>query len=174
VCTRGVGLHTFALRASDINSPRNGLLLFPLIEEVFDHKGACFLYNPFSKQLNYKILNPALMTKDPANKVTGNLYLCECDGKPLILPDDRFPFRRLLNFHARCAFEHAIEREWINASDYDTDIFDLSDVASVDKNYLLRFIAQNPSICEKAHNADKNKSHKVKQIWVPKSAGPAI
>lgn len=53
----------FGLQEVDVNNnnPRNGLLLTKKIEEAFDVKHVCFLYNPISQQLIFKVLNPDLM-----------------------------------------------------------------------------------------------------------------
>jgi hypothetical protein len=45
--TNGLGLEAFKLHPSDVHNARNGLLLIPQIEEEFDRKHVCFLYDPF-------------------------------------------------------------------------------------------------------------------------------
>ena len=98
------------------SNPRNGLLLDKNIEEAFDQKEICFFYNPFendkSRRLLLQVLNPALLNK----RVVKNdpLKWSELQNRPLILPDDKIPFLRVLNHHARCAFRKAAVQGWIN------------------------------------------------------------
>jgi hypothetical protein len=42
----------------NIDHPRNGLLLLEPIEELYNRKDLCFLYNPTTQKLHAKLLNP--------------------------------------------------------------------------------------------------------------------
>lgn len=53
-------LEAFGIDRTEVNSPRNGLLLAQPIEQHFDVKHLCFLYDPMTQQLRLRILNPAL------------------------------------------------------------------------------------------------------------------
>ena len=52
----------YGLLPSDIDNPRNGILILEAIdEESFDRLDACFLYNNFSSKISFKVLRPGLM-----------------------------------------------------------------------------------------------------------------
>jgi len=51
----------FSLTVQDSTSPRNGLLMLKIIEERFDTKDVCFLYDPYKTKLTLKSLNPDIM-----------------------------------------------------------------------------------------------------------------
>eukprot|EP00604_Paraphysomonas_vestita_P003331 CAMPEP_0174818550 /NCGR_PEP_ID=MMETSP1107-20130205/1279_1 /TAXON_ID=36770 /ORGANISM="Paraphysomonas vestita, Strain GFlagA" /LENGTH=53 /DNA_ID=CAMNT_0016030559 /DNA_START=612 /DNA_END=770 /DNA_ORIENTATION=+ len=53
-------MHLYDL-PSDIDHVRNGLLLLDPIEQAFDRKDICFLYDPLTNELIAKVLNPSLM-----------------------------------------------------------------------------------------------------------------
>jgi HNH endonuclease len=89
------------IEESDINNPRNGLLLFKCIKWELDHWCICFLYDSTSDKFFVKVLNPSLRTmsfKDHIiNEVKDSNRLkhispsilaktfSEIDGKPLQL-----------------------------------------------------------------------------------------
>ena len=56
-------LRKFGLGESNINDPRNGLLLAKAIETAFDFKHVCFLYNANQQQFVFRVLNPTLFNK---------------------------------------------------------------------------------------------------------------
>lgn len=63
-CIQCVGLTEFGLHYSDLNSYRNGLLMYTSIEKAFDRKELCFVYNPFEGKLILTIL-PMSMSSGP-------------------------------------------------------------------------------------------------------------
>jgi hypothetical protein len=125
-CMHGVGMPKFGLTGQDSTSPRNGLLMLKIIEERFDIKDVCFLYNPFLKKLTLKVLNPDIMDTVvvPSAKTFRML-----DGALLRHPRDKFPYRRILNFHAKCAYRRARERQWntVGNNEVVSDYFNLSE-----------------------------------------------
>jgi hypothetical protein len=122
----GVGMPKFGLTVQDSISPRNGLLMLKIIEERFDIKDVCFLYDPFKKKLTLKVLNPDIMDTVvvPSAKTFRML-----DGALLRHPRDKFPYRRILNFHAKCAYRRARERQWntVGNNEVVNDYFNLSE-----------------------------------------------
>lgn len=138
---RFYGLERLGLTIKDINSPRNGLLLVKAIEEKFDIKDVCFLYDPLKQMIFLKILNPGIfdIVVLPSPKT-----FREIDGSPLKFPKDRPPFRRILNLHALLSFRHAKAMGWstVGPDEVVNNYFDLSDTASMpellfndEKNY---------------------------------------
>lgn len=128
--TRGRGLQKFGLTVKDETNPRNGLLLVKALEEAFDVKYICFLYNPITQKIFLKVLNPQLLDEVvvPSTKT-----FREIDGSHLCHPASKFPYRRLLNFHAVCSYKHAKEQGWSTIGDLDVvqSFFELSDGASM-------------------------------------------
>jgi len=129
--THGLGLEEFGLEASDVDSPRNGLLLSEDLEKSFDNKDICFIYNPMNRQIVLFVLNPILKDAEKPTIVAPSnaLTFLEVDGLPLLVKNP--PFRRLLAFHAKCAIHDAYERGWISNIDkqsYQT-LLDLSEDA---------------------------------------------
>jgi hypothetical protein len=137
--THGTGLTEFGLRYGDLNSYRNGLLMYTSIEQAFDRKELCFVYNPFQGKLLLKVLHKdgdGIMESMILDKNDQKLYknytqFKDIDGKPLNLPENIYPFRRLLNWHARCAHEYAKTKKWIPENDNFDDFYDLSDLVSL-------------------------------------------
>jgi len=121
--THGSGLAKFGLRREDLHSPRNGLLLYEKIEEAFDVKKLCFLYDPFKRLLLLFVLDPALN----GQTVVGGIKFQDIHCTPLRIPSGKLPFLRILNFHARVAFANAKRNGWIADSVEVYDYFDLSD-----------------------------------------------
>ena len=60
-CKHAVGLQKFGLTVQDSISPRNSLLMVKIIEEKFDIKHVCFLYDRFNRKIQLKAMNPAIM-----------------------------------------------------------------------------------------------------------------
>jgi hypothetical protein len=112
--THGAGLQVFLLERSDIISARNGLLLLKSIEERFDIKHLCIIYDPITSEFRVKVLNPNIM--DNTIEFSTKTFR-DIDGSKLQHPKKKYPFRRLLSFHARCAFKFARQSEWISADD---------------------------------------------------------
>lgn len=132
-CTEGAGLEWFGLQSTDLSNPRNGLLLCKPIEEAFDTKRICFVYNPISQQFILKVLDPALHSayifiNTPSRPETYS----SIHDKPLQCPQGRMPYRRLLGFHARRCYEKALRSKWITEADYSSfkDYLSVSDGAT--------------------------------------------
>jgi len=111
--THGVGLDDFGLKPEDVRSPRNGLLLAEDLENAFDNRDVCFIYNPIKKQIQVFVLNPEI--KDRIVSPSTSLTFKDIDGHPLHCK--KMPFRRLLAWHAELALEHALARGWIDSVD---------------------------------------------------------
>lgn len=137
--TNGIGLTEFGLHYSDLNNYRNGLLMYTTIEQAFDRKELCFVYDPFQGKLLLKVLHKGvdgIMEDMILDKNHQKLYqnctqFKDIDGAPLNLPANVYPFRRLLNWHARCAHEYAKTKKWIPENDNFDDFYDLSDLVSL-------------------------------------------
>jgi len=117
-CTLGKYLPEFGLIEEDVGSPRNGLLLAESIEEKFDSKDVCFIYNAMRKHIQLFVLNPVLLNMEkpvyvsPSDSVT----FAQIDGAQLLCGDGK-PFRRILAWHAKLAIDTALSRRWINKAD---------------------------------------------------------
>lgn len=119
--TYGSGLEDFGLKATDLYSERNGLLLYESIEKVFDVKEVCFLYNAFNMTLTLRVLRrdllamPVIRTKDAAlvPPSCASLLFSDIDGSVLQLPLGIFPYKRILSWHARCSVRFASNMGWI-------------------------------------------------------------
>ena len=129
-CKHGVGLQRFGLQRSDAASARNGLLMLKDIEDAFDVKDVCFVYNPVAREFRLRVLKPALLDRTIANS---SKTFREIDNAKLKHRTGKIPYRRLLSFHARCAFKAAKERGWITSEEEAAfqPYHDLSDTASV-------------------------------------------
>jgi hypothetical protein len=129
-------MELYGLRSGEIDNPRNGLLLLDSIEKAFDRMDVCFLYDPIKQILVFKVLNPQLRDKDllpPRNRsnrhcstVEGRTFQ-EVDGHQLILPFDKYPYRRILSVHAKFAYARALENEWIKNDETLESYFNISD-----------------------------------------------
>lgn len=135
--TNGIGLPAFKLEESDVHNERNGLLLFESIEKNFDRKKLCFIYDPFAQVLRLKILCDQLrqvyVVPEENQRKKFNEYRTfdHIDRAILVLPKDVFPFRRLLNWHGRCAYRTARRNRWISDEENLEDFFHLSDLISL-------------------------------------------
>ena len=135
--TNGIGLPSFHLREGDVHNERNGLLLFESIETNFDRKKLCFVYDPFAQVLRLKILcdrlRPSYLVTDESQrkKFDEHRTFQHIDNAVLVLPKDVFPFRRLLNWHGRCAYRTAKRNGWITTDEHLEDFFHLSDLISL-------------------------------------------
>ena len=108
-CTHGEGLELFGLTHLDVGSPRNGLLLYKTIEEAFDNKRLCFLWNPLQKVLTLHLLDPELRHETFHEHRSFEAL----EGKALQYPQGNMPYRRILGFHAKVAFDYALRQNWI-------------------------------------------------------------
>jgi hypothetical protein len=128
--THGDGLHWFGLRADSLHNARNLLLLSDPIEKAFDVKQCCFLYDPINTRLVFRVLDPELRSQrvslDPADLRTFN----DIDNFMLQHPADKFPYRRILHWHAKRSFATAKLKGWIpTETDFDS-YFEVSSNAS--------------------------------------------
>eukprot|EP01119_Soliformovum_irregulare_P012165 TRINITY_DN3147_c0_g1_i3.p1 TRINITY_DN3147_c0_g1~~TRINITY_DN3147_c0_g1_i3.p1 ORF type:complete len:522 (-),score=57.00 TRINITY_DN3147_c0_g1_i3:61-1626(-) len=98
--TGGKGLEKFGLSTNDLNHVRNGLLLCKPIEKAFDRKNVCFLWDPFKQALFLHVVNEKLLKVVVHDGTT----FADINGAQLQLPANVWPFRRILNWHARCTF----------------------------------------------------------------------
>ena len=135
--TRGKGLSRFGLSVADLNNARNGLLMLKDIEDAFDKKQVCILYQPFgavaTRVFLIKILDPSIM----GNTITGTLEtFAMINMTQLSMPNNKFPYRRLLSFHARCSYKRARDMGWIEASEVVDEYFHLSETASNPDTYI--------------------------------------
>jgi len=122
--SRADDMPLLGLSPSDIDNPRNGLLLAKSIEVAFDKKEVCFLYNPFDQKFHFCVLNPSLLPiriyyPDPKIPNDNNFpdTFASLNNQPLQLPKGIFPYKRILGFHARCAFRKACPK-WITEERY--------------------------------------------------------
>lgn len=102
-------------------------------------KNCAFIYDPFQAKLVLKVLHrgdDGIMESIILEKNDQEIYnnykkFKNIHGKPLNLPDNVYPFRRLLNWHARCCHQYAKDKKWISESENFEDFFDLSDLVSL-------------------------------------------
>jgi hypothetical protein len=128
--TDGDTMHMYGL-APHVDHPRNGLLLLEPIEQAFDRKDLCFLYNAITNQLVVKVLDPSLIPEHmPKSQSRGETYPMtygSIDGLVLQLPSATFPYRRALSMHAKFAFSRALHFTWIADSATLDSYFNVSD-----------------------------------------------
>ena len=114
-CTQGRGLEAFGLEETDLGSPRNGLLVAEAIEQAFDVKRLCLLWDPLGRRIVLHVLDPTLKTEAV---VPGGERFADIHGRPLLAPTARYPFRRVLAFHARASFNRALRAKWISDDEF--------------------------------------------------------
>ena len=130
--TDGDTMHLYGL-PPNVDHVRNGLLLLEPIEQAFDRKDICFLYNSLTNQLVAKVLNPNLMSElmpKPGARGSTATYAQtygSIDGLVLQLPSGVFPYRRALSMHAKFAYSRALHLGWITASATLDSYFNVSD-----------------------------------------------
>jgi hypothetical protein len=125
--TRGVGLSSFGLTAADIHAPRNGFVIATEIERHFDIKDLCFIYDPFRKCYVVHVLNPDIHSKI----VVQQIRFSDLQGLT-VFSEPKTPYRRLLNFHSKCAVVAAKDNGWVREENYVLNILDLADTQSDD------------------------------------------
>ncbi|PRP75398.1 hypothetical protein PROFUN_15712 [Planoprotostelium fungivorum] len=119
--TYGEGLDEFGLKEDDVNKERNGLLLGEGIEQAFDSKQLCFLYDALNtKKFVVKVLDPDLLRSSTPVSPSQTRTFSDINNLPLCLPADRSPFRRLLSWHAKCTYTTALKKKWIEQPAFDT------------------------------------------------------
>jgi hypothetical protein len=132
------------LGIKNIDSTRNGLLLFHPIEKAFDCSQLCFVKNEGEGAFQLKILDPSLRDQELltsclkfiSEKDCQNLNLSlsemhdivsealfrngrqltfgDLEGNELICKGKTTPYKRCLNFHASRARDYAIQKKWIS------------------------------------------------------------
>ena len=133
-CTEGEGLREFNLEPSDLSSPRNGLLMCESIERAFDEKRLCFLIDRIrSTDLYVKVLDRNLLDPSKSQIICDGtkLRFIDIDGRMLQCPSNSIPFRRILDFHAKCSFEKAINKGWLEPNSKFENFFDMSVGSSI-------------------------------------------
>jgi len=101
--TRGEGLEHFGLQKTDIHNNRNGLLLCKGIEEAFDRKQVCFIYDFLHNKLMFFVADQTLLDRYVFPSKT--VKFSDVDGLPLMCGPDSMPYRRLLSWHAYLTLE---------------------------------------------------------------------
>lgn len=134
--TEGEGLTDFNLKCADVSNVRNGLLMCKPIEQAFDVKGVCFLIDRLHPDdIFIKVLNPHLQNQqvhlEPGVPPRAPLTFANIDGNKLNCPNGNIPFRRILDFHAKCSFERARRLGWIDEGDTFDDFWNMSVGASI-------------------------------------------
>lgn len=128
--TFGDGLTEFGLKKEDVSSPQNGLLLAEGIEQAFNNKEVCFVWNPLQQHLQLLVLNPDLMNQCvfPSRSKTFR----DIHNSRLHHPPGKLPFRRLISWHASRSYQYARNRNWIDDEAFEqfNDFSDLSENAS--------------------------------------------
>lgn len=140
-CTEGEGLEEFGLEPTDLSNPRNGLLLCESIELAFDHKRVCFLVDRLHPEtIVLKVLDPNIRSDLVISPLLNHTF-ASIDGWELQHPVGVFPYRRILDFHAKLSYEKAIRKGWVVRTEIVTSFFDLSLNASIpDLNQYSEFI----------------------------------
>lgn len=135
--------HTI-LGIENIDSTRNGLLLFQPIEKAFDRSQLCFLKSPNDDSFYLKLLDPRIRNISLLDQCLPFISVKECINygksieevisllKKCLTFEDRLitfgdlegreikcygitrPYKRCLNFHASRARDYAIEQKWIS------------------------------------------------------------
>eukprot|EP00961_Rhodomonas_salina_P153130 2061775-Rhodomonas_salina.1 len=96
-----------------VNHPKNGMFLVKAIEEAFDRRQVCFICDPFTRSIAFKVLNPKLKEQQVGSTTTfGKL-----DGKCVHFDDDRRPSFALLSRHAQSAIKFAMCEKMISDQD---------------------------------------------------------
>jgi hypothetical protein len=124
------------LGLDDVNSPRNGLVLFKCFEHEFDNYGICFIKE--NDVIKMKILNPELesMTfenhlnntrKDLCSSLPNHLKFQtfgQYNNRPLLFNNPaNLPFTRCLNYQARVAQAFAIKEGWTREGEFEFENF---------------------------------------------------
>jgi len=122
-------LDRLGMHHADIASPRNGLLILRTIEQAFDLKRCCFIYDPFKKKLLFHIVDPSLNNEN----IFSNIPFKDYEGEPLHHPKNRIPFLRMLSIHAKACFETQMRLGNINKKEFEE--FKVFDEISNGKHY---------------------------------------
>jgi hypothetical protein len=130
-CTAGNGLEEFGLNKHDVHSYRNGMLICEEIKKAFDAKRLCFLVDRIHPtDFIVKVLDPELLGP-PSPIIQGTRSFADIDGCLLVHPPGVYPFRRILDFHAKLSYQNAISRGWLAHDASFDDFFDMSVDSSI-------------------------------------------
>ena len=119
----------YGLPPSEIDNPRNGILILKKIEESFDRLDVCFLYDGFNQKIHLKVLRPELLAcRISPSSATEFRTFQDIDGAELMQPNpETRPYRRILSMHAKYAFARALNLGWINDTELINTYFSASD-----------------------------------------------
>lgn len=112
----------YGLSQSDIDNPRNGILILKELELAFDRKTVCFLRNPITGELIFRVLDPSLLDKRiHLTSLHEIRTFGDMNGGVLQHPTEKIPFRRILSMHAKLSLSRALCYDWIdNKEEIDT------------------------------------------------------
>jgi hypothetical protein len=116
--TGGHHLDAFGLRAENVDSPRNGLLLARGIEQAFDKQQVCFLYDMFKKEIFLHVIDQSL--NDQLVHPSTTRRFRDVDNAVLQCPPDCLPYRRLLAWHAIWALHRHNQLDVCNPETFPT------------------------------------------------------
>jgi len=99
-----------------VDHPKNGMFLLKAIESAFDRRQVCFICDPFTRSITFKVLDPDLTRKRQPVGSTTQVFE-DMDGKRECFNDDKRPLFALLSRHAECnqvrdASEHHLQSGW--------------------------------------------------------------
>jgi hypothetical protein len=119
--TYGDGIEQFELKREEINSPRNFLRLHKAIEKAFDSKHLIFLPSSDggSNTFVVRVLNRNILLNEfPVDKCK-SMKFEDIDGQKMHCDfrGEKYPFRRLLAYHASKALDVAERNNWIESSE---------------------------------------------------------
>ena len=139
----------------NIDSERNGLILYKSIEHEYDNFGLCFVKE--DNQFVMKVLNPKLLSmtfEDHMNTINRTLVVPEelksktfadFNNKPLVLKDPlKSPYSRCLGFQAKTARAYAIQQGWKKEGEFEFDNYWSHDDL-VDKAGIVSWLANVPN-----------------------------
>ena len=136
-------LPVWGVETSCIHDPKNVLRLQKDIERAFDTRLVTFLESSDHGDGGFelKVLSPDVMTTTlKGTSITFN----DLNGRPLLLPSGKFPYRMFLANHAVLAYKHAREKGWTTQ--------DLSEI-EVKAEALL------------AHSLDEEAQQRLALLW---------
>lgn len=181
-CMQVYALKCFGI--SDIDSPKNGLLVVKPIEEAFDDSRLCFSFDVTRNSFILHVLDASYLTRKLSDhpqltrstkKILGNRTFGDLEGLPLQFPNSKRPFKRVLQFQARQAIALATGRgtlpETFSAEQWDFDYGFPGDYkAIVDKwftdNDLFRSEPEVSSDSGSSHESTSNNESGVISLYV--------
>mmetsp|Transcript_33242 Transcript_33242/g.68616 ORF Transcript_33242/g.68616 Transcript_33242/m.68616 type:complete len:232 (+) Transcript_33242:3-698(+) len=97
-----------------VDHPKNGMFLLKAIELAFDRRQVCFICDPFTRSITFKVLDPDLKGQ-PVGSTTQVFE--DLDGKRKCFNDDKRPSFALLSRHAQSAIRFAMRQNTISDQD---------------------------------------------------------